>query len=647
MERPDWQCLRSRLPKTRTPKRPRPTGESISKLLSNRQLRTPDRYMPVRGVFMKNAVLVLLLLALFSCGPKEEIRPPEVVLPPAPLELPPIAKPLPPPVIVPAPVIRYKEQIHCEDNTRNVFNSCGIDVMPFLRPLFFDMDNDGKQEMIAGAKDGSLRLYRNTGTAGAPQWEFVPRYFDNIRAGAFAAPAAADLDHDGRPEVLVGTGGFSSESGAVIIYRNAGTAERPIWSRVEHAALRVGNDAAPVLYDIDADGKPDLIVGNSVGELTLFRNSSDSRGIRFEKDRQFFRGLKLGMYVVPSVVADENRIILIAGNSDGKLYLIEKGLRDKTGWQTRRMKMSLPNFAAPAFIASDDPSKKDLVVSDGDGQLYYFKNRKKNYQEWEEVTDYFSGRVLGGPACAPALSEQDGRRFLVTGNINGVMKFFQYDALASKIPWKENRDYFSGIRLHGYAKGVMTSWQGKDLLLAGQQDGLLRAFISSGSREKPKWRELQSFFSGVPKMLHPAPAVYDIDHDGRWELILGDVDGRVRGFRYTLNPSGMPQWTELPEMFRNVTVGRFASPAVFDHGGRLYLLAGQQNGRIQVFVAERKESGLPVFVSHEDLVGITLDEHSSPSVLARDGMIELSIGNYNGGLRYFACRKEKVAIRGQ
>lgn len=594
---------------------------------------------------MKLTVLLLLFLVLFSCGPKEEIRPPIVPLPEVAPVIP-FVEP-PPPAPVPVPVIRYKEEIRCEDNTRNVFNRCGIDVLPFLRPLFFDIDSDGKQEMIAGAKDGTLRLYRNTAASGRPQWEFVPHYFEGIQAGAFAAPAAADLDHDGSPEILVGTGGFSSDSGLVNIYRNTGTPVKPVWSRVAHAELRVGNDAAPALYDVDADGRPDLIVGNSVGQLTLFRNRSDSRGIRFEKDPQFFRGLKLGMYTVPAAVVQDHKLIFIAGSSDGKLSLLERGVQSKAGWQVRRLKMSMPNFAAPTFIASADPEKKDLVISDGDGQLYYFKNKKSNYYDWEEVPDYFSGRILGGPACSPAMSDQDGRRFLVTGNINGVMKFFEYDALSGTIPWKENRDYFAGIRLHGYAKAVMTTWQGKDLLLAGQQDGLLRAFISSGRKDKPKWTELPSFFSGIPKLLHPAPAVFDLDHDGNWELILGDVDGRVRGFRYSTGPDGMPRWTELTELFRKVSVGRFASPAVFEDGGSLYLLVGQQNGKVRAFVADSRSELGPMFVEHDDFLGVSLDEHSSPSVLARDGNIELSIGNYNGGLRYFACRKERVEVKEQ
>ncbi len=594
---------------------------------------------------MKKALLLILMLVLSSCAPKEEIRPPAVVLP-APQEQPRSPDPLPLPIEAPRPVIHYKEQIRCEDNTRNIFNSCGIDVLPFLRPLFFDVDSDGRQEMIAGAKDGTLRLYRNTAAISVPRWEFVPGYFDGIRTGAFAAPAAGDLDNDGRPEILVGTGGFSSESGRVILFRNSGSLETPVWNRVMHPEIRVGNDAAPALHDIDADGRPDLIVGNSVGELTLFRNRSDSRGIRFEKDVHYFRGLKLGMYVVPSVTVHGNNIVMVAGNSVGKLYLLSRERRTGTGWQVRTLKLSMPNFAAPAFIATEDPSRKDLVVSDGDGQLHYFRNRKSNYHDWEEASDYFSGRVLAGPACAPAMSDQDGRRFLVTGNINGMMKFFEYDALSKNIPWKERRDFFAGIRLHGYARGVMAAWQGMDLLIAGQQDGQLRAFISTRSTDNPKWKELPSFFSGVPRLLHPAPAVFDLDQDGRWELILGDVEGRVRGFRYAIGPTGMPQWSEMPGMFSNVSVGRFASPALFEDGGRLYLLAGQQNGRIQVFVAERSQSGPPVFSGHEDFLGISLDDHSAPSVVARDGKIELSVGNYNGGLRYFACRKESVEIKG-
>ena len=590
---------------------------------------------------MKKVAAFIIVLVLFSCSPKEEIRTP--VMPPPPREIPPVAMPVPPVVV---PPIIYKEQIRCDDNTRDAFNRCGIDVLPFLRPLFFDVDNDGKQEMIAGSKDGTLLLYRNVGSPGALRWELVPRYFEGITAGAFAAPAIADIDNDGKPEVLVGTGGFSSDSGRVIIYRNAGTLESPVWQKVEHPDIRVGNDATPVLFDVDGDGKPDLVVGNSIGRLTLFRNRSDSRGVRFEKDAQFFAGVTLGMYVVPSVAVHGNKLIIIAGNSEGRLFTVERERRAKTAWHVRKLKIIMPNFAAPALIATEDPAINDLVISDGDGQLYYFSNRQKNYEVWEEVPDYFSGRILAGQACAPSMVDREGRQFLVTGNINGRMKFFEHDAMSRKLPWKERGDYFGEIKLHGYARGVMTTWQGKDLLIAGQQDGLLRAFVDTGGREKPRWKELHSFFKGIPLMMHPAPAVFDLDGDGKWDLILGDVNGKVRGFRYSVGPSGMPQWEEMGEIFRNVYVGRFSTPVVFEDGGKLFLLAGQQNGKIRVFSAVRNRQNPPVFEKYEDLVGVGLDDHSSPSVLAHDGVIALAVGNYNGGLRYFACKREQVEIKG-
>src|SRR3990172_2346084 len=43
--------------------------------------------------------------------------------------------------------------LKCEEKTGSFFNSSGIEVLPFMRAIFYDIDNDGIEEMIAGSKD--------------------------------------------------------------------------------------------------------------------------------------------------------------------------------------------------------------------------------------------------------------------------------------------------------------------------------------------------------------------------------------------------------------------------------------------------------------------------------------------------------------
>src|SRR3990172_364845 len=156
--------------------------------------------------------LVFCVFVLVSCAAREETitrpePPPEpgpvtAVKPPPPPEKPQWTRPEPLPS---APKLR--SSFRCEEDTGAVFNSCGLEALPFIRTVFFDIDNDGSEEMIAGSKDGLLRVYRNTGTASGPKWVPMEYNLDGIQAGAFSAPAIGDLDNDGRPEMVFGTGG--------------------------------------------------------------------------------------------------------------------------------------------------------------------------------------------------------------------------------------------------------------------------------------------------------------------------------------------------------------------------------------------------------------------------------------------------------
>src|ERR1700690_2300900 len=120
---------------------------------------------------MKKAAIVLTLFIFFSFTPKEEVLQTRTVVTPPPAPEPVIA--IEPELVIPPYIPRYEEQIRCEDNTRATFNSCGLDILPFLRTAFFDMYNDGIQEMIVGSKDGTLRLYKNTGTTEEPAWKLI------------------------------------------------------------------------------------------------------------------------------------------------------------------------------------------------------------------------------------------------------------------------------------------------------------------------------------------------------------------------------------------------------------------------------------------------------------------------------------------
>jgi hypothetical protein len=588
-------------------------------------------------------VVSALLFVLSSCSTEKEIVRP-VEPPPPPPPPPVVEKPVPTPPPPPAPKLRVSLQ--CREDTRHIFNRCGIEALPFVRTAFYDMDGDGVEELIAGSKDGSLRLYKNYGTAMDPEWKVNEDYFRGVSSGAFSSPAAGDIDDDGKPEIIVGTGGFSSDSGKVLVFRNLGTAAEPIWKKVEMPDIRVGNDAAPAVVATGGKGKPDLVVGNSEGHLFLFRNVSKNGHIAFRKDAAFFRGVRLGMYIVPAVFSKGDKIHLMVGNDMGKLYLFEHA-NGKGGWNRTTLRISTAGFASPSFIRTSGPQGPDLVVADGSGQIRYFRNVKGNFRDWEESPALFAGRILPGPVCTPVMGDRGDERWMTSGNAHGEMKLFEFDSPSGGMLPVERKQFFKGIKLSGFSKGVLTEWQEKALLVTGQQDGLIRAFINSGSKGRPLWNEQKNFFAGLPKMMHASPAIFDLDADGTWELIVGDVDGRVQGFRYETAADGSRAWERIEGVFDRVKVGRFASPALVRDAGTIYLLVGEQDGRISVFTAADDSSKAQVFQPDGLLEGILVKDHSSPSAITGNGGIELAVGDYDGNLRHFACKKVFVEAKGK
>jgi outer membrane protein assembly factor BamB len=110
-------------------------------------------------------------------------------------------------------------------------------------PLLFDVDGDGKMEVIAAASCNPKTFCLN-GATGTVKWTCPTR-------GSDSPPTVADIDNDGKPEILHG------EFDGYVLCINAENGS-VAWE------LPVDTDSwiqtAPTIADLDGDGKPDFIV---------------------------------------------------------------------------------------------------------------------------------------------------------------------------------------------------------------------------------------------------------------------------------------------------------------------------------------------------------------------------------------------------
>lgn len=140
-----------------------------------------------------------------------------------------------------------------------------------------DVDGDGKVD-VAGACFGAnaIRILKNESTGGNISFAATPFTFTT---GALAMDVAfADLNRDGKPDMVVG----NSLGGRVSVFRNTSTGPGSFTYMYEQT-LNAGEGAdAITLADFNGDGRVDIGVANALYSIVLFQNISPGINISFD-----------------------------------------------------------------------------------------------------------------------------------------------------------------------------------------------------------------------------------------------------------------------------------------------------------------------------------------------------------------------------
>jgi hypothetical protein len=164
----------------------------------------------------------------------------------------------------------------------NRFNLTALGLGLRIIPTFGDLDGDGDLDMLVGADNGRLHYFENTAGPGMPMNFAAPitNLTDasgiQINVGSFSAPFIADIDRDGLPDLLIG-----NKNGTIRYYRNTGTASafqftlmNATWGQVNVSTGSPDGYAVPFVIEVNDSWH--LFVGSRNGKFNYFTDIEEN-----------------------------------------------------------------------------------------------------------------------------------------------------------------------------------------------------------------------------------------------------------------------------------------------------------------------------------------------------------------------------------
>ncbi|MES2942553.1 MAG: FG-GAP-like repeat-containing protein, partial [Pseudomonadota bacterium] len=487
-------------------------------------------------------------------------------------------------------------------------------------PSFFDIDDDGDLDAVIGNQEGNTLVFLNTGTAGSPAFAAaITNPYGLADVGDNANPSFWDVDGDGDLDAVIG-----SNDGSFQVFANAGSAVAPVTSTTASGTYGVGSVItlqiafSENVFANTTGGTPTLrLETGSIDRFAVFTGGSGTSTLTFTYTVQVGDTSADLDFTSSSALALNGGTIQDAAGNNAILSLAAPGAAGSLGTHADLVidgiaphgTLSVPVFASPATnpygLADVGGYASPLLMDiDADGDLDAFVG---NFDGNTLV--FLNTGTAGSPAFAaasinpyglsdvgfladPCLVDIDG-----DGDLDAFIGTFAGDtrvqlntgtasspafatAVTNRFGLEDAGDYATPSFVDIDADGDLDAF-------IGNRDGNTRVQLNSGTASSPAFAAASVNAYGLGNViLFASPVFFDIDSDGDFDALIGNVSGNTFVHLNTGTASSPAFAAATVNPYGLSDVGSRNSPSFvdIDADGDLDALMGNIAGNTLVFI---------------------------------------------------------------